>query len=52
MKDAVVPKIGAKWEVKEVPTPEPSANQVLIKVMQVDSAIQMYISLKAGFHCQ
>jgi D-arabinose 1-dehydrogenase-like Zn-dependent alcohol dehydrogenase len=32
MKAAVVPKIGAKWEVKEVPTPEPSANQVLIKI--------------------
>ena len=32
MKAAVVPKIGGKWEVKEVPTPEPSANQVLIKI--------------------
>jgi alcohol dehydrogenase len=32
MKAAVVPKIGGKWEVQEVPTPEPSANQVLIKI--------------------
>jgi len=32
MKAAVVPKIGSKWEVREVPTPEPSANQVLIKI--------------------
>jgi alcohol dehydrogenase len=32
MKAAVVPKIGAKWEVKEVPTPHPATNQVLIKM--------------------
>jgi len=32
MKAAVVQSVGAKWEVKDVPTPEPSANQVLIKV--------------------
>ena len=32
MKAAVVPKIGAKWEVKEVPTPHPATNQVLIKI--------------------
>jgi alcohol dehydrogenase len=32
MKAVVVPSAGAKWEVKEVPTPEPSANQVLIKI--------------------
>jgi len=32
MKAAVVPKIGGKWEVKEVPTPHPAANQVLIKM--------------------
>jgi len=32
MRAAVVPKIGGKWEVREVPTPEPSANQVLIKI--------------------
>ena len=32
MKAAVVPRIGSKWEVKEVPTPEPSVNQVLIKI--------------------
>jgi len=29
MRAAVVPKIGGKWEVREVPTPEPSTNQVL-----------------------
>jgi len=32
MKAAVVPKIGGKWEVKEVPTPDPANNQVLIKM--------------------
>lgn len=32
MRAAVVPKIGGKWEVKEVPTAEPLANQVLIKI--------------------
>lgn len=32
MRAAVVPKIGGKWEVREVQTPEPSANQVLIKI--------------------
>ena len=32
MKVAVVPKIGGKWEVKEVPTPHPATNQVLIKM--------------------
>ena len=32
MKAAVVPRIGGKWEVKEVQSPEPSANQVLIKI--------------------
>ena len=32
MRAAVVPRIGGKWEVREVPTPEPSANQVLIKI--------------------
>jgi len=32
MKAAVVPATGARWEVKEVPTPEPGPNQVLIRV--------------------
>ena len=32
MRAAVVPRIGGKWEVREIPTPEPSANQVLIKI--------------------
>jgi alcohol dehydrogenase len=29
---AVVPAIHGKWEVRDVPTPHPSANQVLIKI--------------------
>jgi dehydrogenase len=29
---AVIPSINAKWEVKEVTTPQPGANQVLIKM--------------------
>jgi alcohol dehydrogenase len=32
MKAAVVPAVDEKWEVKEVPTPKPDANQVLIKI--------------------
>lgn len=32
MRAAVVLRIGGKWEVREVPTPEPSANQVSIKI--------------------
>src|SRR5881396_940040 len=32
MKAAVVPAVKAKWEMKEVPTPKPEANQVLIKI--------------------
>lgn len=32
MKAAIVSKLHAKWELREVPKPEPSANQVLVKV--------------------
>jgi D-arabinose 1-dehydrogenase-like Zn-dependent alcohol dehydrogenase len=32
MRAAVVPVIHGKWEVKEIPTPEPGPNQVLIKI--------------------
>ena len=32
MKAVVVPEIHGKWQIKEVPTPEPSTNQVLIKI--------------------
>jgi D-arabinose 1-dehydrogenase-like Zn-dependent alcohol dehydrogenase len=32
MKAAVVQSVGASWEIKDVPTPEPSAKQVLINV--------------------
>jgi len=32
LKAVVVPEIHGKWQIKEVPTPEPSTNQVLIKI--------------------
>src|SRR3970040_1230071 len=32
MRAAVVSTVHGKWEVKEVPTPEPGPNQVLIKI--------------------
>lgn len=32
MRAAIVPAVNGQWEVKEVPTPEPEANQVLIKI--------------------
>jgi alcohol dehydrogenase len=32
MKAAVIPQIHGKWQVKEVQTPRPSTNQVLIKI--------------------
>jgi alcohol dehydrogenase len=32
MRAAVVPAVHGKWEVREVPTPQPEANQVLIKI--------------------
>ena len=32
MLSSVVPSENVKWEVKEVPTPQPRANQVLIKI--------------------
>ncbi|MDP9288892.1 MAG: alcohol dehydrogenase catalytic domain-containing protein [Thermoproteota archaeon] len=32
MRAAVVPAIHGKWEVKDVPTPHPATNQVLIKI--------------------
>jgi len=32
MKAAVVPGVNSTWEVKDVPTPEPATNQVLIKI--------------------
>lgn len=35
MKAAVVPSLNSQWEIKEVPTPEPGANQVLIKIGEV-----------------
>jgi alcohol dehydrogenase len=32
MKAAVVPAVRSRWEVKEVPTPKPGPNEVLIKI--------------------
>ena len=32
MLSSVIPSENAKWEVKEVPTPQPGINQVLIKI--------------------
>jgi 2-desacetyl-2-hydroxyethyl bacteriochlorophyllide A dehydrogenase len=32
MKAAVVPKQNAKWEIRDVPTPKPGPNEVLIKI--------------------
>ena len=32
MQTAIVPAVHGKWEVKEVPTPHPATNQVLIKI--------------------
>lgn len=32
MLSSIVPSENAKWEVKEVTTPQPGANQVLIKI--------------------
>ena len=29
---AVIPSVNEKWVVKEVPTPKPGVNQVLIKI--------------------
>jgi D-arabinose 1-dehydrogenase-like Zn-dependent alcohol dehydrogenase len=29
---AVIPSVNGKWEIKEVSTPQPGANQVLIKI--------------------
>ncbi|HYJ02149.1 MAG TPA: alcohol dehydrogenase catalytic domain-containing protein [Nitrososphaeraceae archaeon] len=32
MKAALVPSFNSEWEIRETPTPKPSANQVLIKI--------------------
>jgi 2-desacetyl-2-hydroxyethyl bacteriochlorophyllide A dehydrogenase len=32
MKSAVVPSLNAKWEIRDVPTPKPGPNQVLIQI--------------------
>ena len=42
---AVVPSVNAKWKVKEVSTPNPRGNQVLIKMHASGYAIRMYMLL-------
>src|SRR5437762_12233145 len=32
MKAAVVPAVSSSWQIKDVPTPQPGANQVLVKM--------------------
>jgi len=32
MLSSVIPSVNVKWDVKEVPTPQPATNQVLIKI--------------------
>jgi D-arabinose 1-dehydrogenase-like Zn-dependent alcohol dehydrogenase len=32
MRAAIVPSVNSKWELREVPTPEPGPGQVLIKI--------------------
>lgn len=32
MRAAVIPAVRSKWEVKDIPVPKPTANQVLIKI--------------------
>jgi D-arabinose 1-dehydrogenase-like Zn-dependent alcohol dehydrogenase len=32
MKAAIVPSVNSRWEIQEVPTPEPGPGQVLIKI--------------------
>ena len=44
----VVPSVNGKWQVKEVSTPQPGANQVFIKIHARVYVIQMYILLKVG----
>ena len=32
MKAAILPSLNSKWEIQEIQTPQPSTNQVLIKI--------------------
>jgi NADPH:quinone reductase-like Zn-dependent oxidoreductase len=32
MLSSVIPSVNVKWDVKEVPTPQPATNQVLRKI--------------------
>ena len=55
MLSSVVPSENAKWEVKEVPTPQPCANQVLIKIHEsgicyTDVDITCYTGSKISKH--
>ena len=47
MRAAVIPAVNGRWEVKEVPTPEPGANQVLIKI-QVSGLCYTDVHLTKG----
>ncbi len=54
MKAAVVPAVRSRWEVKEVPTPDPGPNQVLIdaetyKLGEVTKAYQRVAEGKVRF---
>jgi hypothetical protein len=49
MRAAVIPQIRAKWEIRDIPVPKPAVNQVLIKFMQVDYVIVMYILQKENY---
>jgi D-arabinose 1-dehydrogenase-like Zn-dependent alcohol dehydrogenase len=49
MLSSVIPSENAKWEVKEVSTPQPGINQVLIKIHPSGICIQMFILLKVGW---
>jgi hypothetical protein len=49
MKAAFLPSINSKWEIREIQTPKPSSNQVLIKLMLVDYVIQISILQKGNY---
>jgi hypothetical protein len=44
MLSSVIPSVNVKWGVKEVPTPQPATNQVLIKIHARVAAAVFYFS--------
>jgi NADPH:quinone reductase-like Zn-dependent oxidoreductase len=48
MLSSFVSSVNGKWEVKEVPTPQASTNQVLIKIHASVYVTQMCILLKVS----